>query len=259
MTVKIVRTPRYPLHNLISLILKNVCRPYGFIPVKVSSQKDLLICMHHEGLFVIDELCVRKQYSHAFNKQCEVIVDLGAHIGIFSLLCALNVPQKAIILAVEPFSINYKLLLANILINKFNCIIRPMKAVIAPRQGFIDVGWIGYKEGVRAMTMDDVLNLLSKLGYEHVDLLKVDIEGAELDLLTKENSWLLKVRTIVAELHPWIYGFQGVSKIVRELKRYGFKVLIITRNIDSPYALKLFKQSVGLSPQPSYYCYGSSS
>lgn len=69
--------------------------------------------------------------------------------------------------------------------------------------------------------MKEILDLLSKLGYDRVDLLKIDIEGAELDLLTKENSWLSKVNAIVAEIHPQVYGLRGVDEIVTALKSSG--------------------------------------
>ncbi|MEQ1768733.1 MAG: FkbM family methyltransferase [Devosia sp.] len=46
-----------------------------------------------------------------------------------------------------------------------------------------------------------VLGLMSAIGATHIDLLKVDIEGAEYPLFS-DAPWLSRVTTIVLEVHP---------------------------------------------------------
>jgi hypothetical protein len=47
-----------------------------------------------------------------------------------------------------------------------------------------------------------VPQILDELGWEVLDLLKMDIEGAERDVLADAGDWLNRVRHIVLEVHP---------------------------------------------------------
>ena len=48
-----------------------------------------------------------------------------------------------------------------------------------------------------------------------------DIEGAELDYLDSENFGPTK--TIVVELHPSVYGIEGIKQFYQKLEKHGFK------------------------------------
>ena len=43
--------------------------------------------------------------------------------------------------------------------------------------------------------------LLDRMGLNHVDVLKIDIEGAERGVFAMRGDWWRKIRVIVAELH----------------------------------------------------------
>jgi hypothetical protein len=43
--------------------------------------------------------------------------------------------------------------------------------------------------------------LLEKHGVDSVDLMKIDIEGGELDLLTRSADWLDAVQRVIIEIH----------------------------------------------------------
>jgi len=52
----------------------------------------------------------------------------------------------------------------------------------------------------------DVVTVLDELGLDHVDLLKVNIEGAEYDLFDRlgEAGWLERIGVISVQFHEWI-------------------------------------------------------
>ena len=52
-------------------------------------------------------------------------------------------------------------------------------------------------------------------GDEPVDLLKVDIEGAEVEFLESHTPFLESVRTILIEWHSWITTLEEVSNVLR--------------------------------------------
>ena len=52
----------------------------------------------------------------------------------------------------------------------------------------------------------DVVAVLDELGLDHIDLLKVNIEGAEYDLFDRlaESRWLERTRVISVQFHEWL-------------------------------------------------------
>jgi FkbM family methyltransferase len=55
----------------------------------------------------------------------------------------------------------------------------------------------------------------------HPTAIFCDIEGAELDYLDAENFGPTK--TIVVELHPNIYGIEGIKQFYKKIEKHGFK------------------------------------
>jgi len=230
-------TARRVLYDVLKLLM-----PTGYTPVTVNTALGTLkLYTHYEGLQVIDEVFVLGQYSKGLESDSRVVVDVGAHIGTFTLLAALTMKRRGaqgVVVSVEPVSINYTLLLNNVKLNRLEHYVKPIKAAVASRKTTLEVRWIGVKEKVQTITMHEIVDLIKKLGYSNIDLLKMDIEGAEIDVLLNNNSWLNHVNRIVMELHPRIYGYNGVSKIVRELKERRFEVEIVHRYISTRYALR---------------------
>ncbi len=64
--------------------------------------------------------------------------------------------------------------------------------------------------------------IMSISHFKHIDLLKVDIEGAEKDLFgyRENNSWLKDIKLIIIELH----GDYTVDALQNDLGMWGFKV-----------------------------------
>ena len=44
---------------------------------------------------------------------------------------------------------------------------------------------------------------MAEFGLDHVDLLKLDVEGAEIELFSDCSGWIDSVDAIVTELHDW--------------------------------------------------------
>jgi FkbM family methyltransferase len=68
---------------------------------------------------------------------------------------------------------------------------------------------------VRALAIQ---TLLREHGIEHVDLMKMDIEGAEKHVLKAADSWAEKVSTLIVELHGDYTG----DECIGDLQRAGF-------------------------------------
>ena len=144
------------------------------------------------------------------------IVDAGAHIGMASILFALKYPAAKII-AVEPEAANFTALVRNTAPYKT---ITPIHAALWREDGEATLGPSdAHPKGafqivdngpqrVRAITMG---TLMSEAGIDSVDFLKVDIEGAEVEVFAS-CPWITNVRVIAIELHDRVRA--GCSSVV---------------------------------------------
>jgi hypothetical protein len=66
---------------------------------------------------------------------------------------------------------------------------------------------------------------MREMEWEHIDLLKIDIEGAEKHVLGENNSWLQDVRMITGETH--INNGYQYSQMERDLNMFGFELEIL--------------------------------
>jgi hypothetical protein len=73
-----------------------------------------------------------------------------------------------------------------------------------------------------------VPSLMALMGWEDIDLLKIDIEGGEKEVLAGNPAWLRKVRCIVGEGHLGV-GY-GVDACRRDLEPMGFRVEPVVEN-----------------------------
>ncbi|UEM19404.1 FkbM family methyltransferase [Skermanella mucosa] len=115
-------------------------------------------------------------------------VDLGANVGVYSLFVAGLAGKNARVLAVEPQPEIYRRLAFNVAANDLGTI-RTLQCAVADRTGnldlFIDRGnrgqsSIAMKTGERVSVPCRTLDgLLAEAGFDRVDALKIDIEGAE--------------------------------------------------------------------------------
>ena len=72
---------------------------------------------------------------------------------------------------------------------------------------------------VRQFTVPE---LLLALGWEGIDVLKIDIEGYEKTLFHGNNAWLSRVRWIIEEAHGHVN--YSIDDVRADLAPFGFKV-----------------------------------
>lgn len=135
------------------------------------------------------------------------IIDAGANIGMSSIYFANQFPTAQII-AIEPQTDNYMQLVKN---TKPYPKIKPIQCAVWPSKTTLQIN--NTNQGNWGFTVSEsnsglvealpIPDILSKFSIEEVDLLKIDIEGAEFELFSSnENlSWIQHVDTIAIELH----------------------------------------------------------
>jgi hypothetical protein len=72
--------------------------------------------------------------------------------------------------------------------------------------------------------------IMNMLGHERIDLLKMDVEGAEYQVISDLIDSRVDVRQIVVEFHHrWQeVGIGNTKKTIRELNRAGFRIFNIS-------------------------------
>jgi len=140
------------------------------------------------------------------------IVDIGAHIGIFSVLAGKTGNH---VYAYEPFPSNFKLLKKNIEINSLTNVKAFQKAVgskMGVRSLFIDAKFSGghslypfeghpFNGSIKCQTTT-LEDIFVSNDLERINFLKIDCEGAEYEiLLNTPKRFLHRIDKIVIECH----------------------------------------------------------
>ncbi|MEM0489443.1 MAG: FkbM family methyltransferase [Candidatus Bathyarchaeia archaeon] len=166
-------------------------------------------------------------------KKRDIVIDVGAHIGLFTLKVARRV---RLVVAVEPHPINFYFLTSNIKTNHLENVI-PMNIALSNFSGITKL-YFGKFSGshtimedrvkdtnrfilVKVETLDDIVQ---KLGLKGDLFVKIDVEGAELRVLEGARKVLQR-----SNVHLSIAAYHTQSEaleIAKFLSRLGFRVRI---------------------------------
>ncbi|MBD0328885.1 MAG: FkbM family methyltransferase [Thermoleophilia bacterium] len=166
----------------------------------------------------------------ALGDQRGVVVDAGAHVGLFSLLASAHARR---VIALEPHPGNFELLRRNIERNARDNVDARQRALWPePRTVALVDGRESTSVSVRPTDGGEVAvaaETLDSIVSAPVDLLKLDVEGAEYDILTRaEDSTLRRISAIVAEVHGTTQSDpEGrLTTVSDRLRDAGFHVIV---------------------------------
>ncbi len=197
-------------------IAGQVVRPHSLRFTIPGTEAEVSLRLHGSDGAVYQQVFGRREYETPdLPAAAATVVDLGANIGLSALFFALRYRQ-ARLLAVEPDAGNFALLEANTA--PFGERVRREQAAIWNRDGMISLadedeagndldGWgIQVTEApspsARQTPCFRLDTLLDRHGFQQVDILKVDIEGAEVELFDDSAAaWLPRIGLIVVETH----------------------------------------------------------
>jgi len=157
-----------------------------------------------------------------------LIIDGGSNMGMSILHFKLCYPQARVI-GFEPDPSIFQLASENLARNDIAGV-RLVNAGLAAEEGetwFTPDGQAGGHLDSSGQVKVRMERLSGYLG-EPVDFLKLNIEGAELDVLTEaaEAGRLRNVRELVLEYHGWPQQQQGLGAILTLLDQQGYRYLV---------------------------------
>ena len=202
---------------------------------------------HQEYHQLKREIFGRGIYYFEADNDRPVIIDGGAHIGLATLYFKQLYPE-AKITAIEPFPPTFKLLEQNIFENQLENV-DLVQAALWPKKlkklklhvdmtkdrwhstaGIMPGSWMNTQQTQFFYTPTALLSeLISSLGI--VDLIKLDIEGAEGRVIKEALPKLNQVKQMLIEYHPTIHQADKtlnmpLVKLVELLKKADFEVQV---------------------------------
>ena len=175
----------------------------------------------------------------------DVFIDIGANIGYFSLLAATFSPSVKVI-SFEPVKDLFKKMTKNISINdskKIMAINAAVGEMNEERELYLSApdnlgmssfqqpeNYSGRREKVEVISIDD---WFKTSGITKIDLIKLDIEGSELEILNSPDSpiWLSKCQMLVIEIHDRMTPGTSEALFKRMLEFTPFRVEVCGENL----------------------------
>ena len=191
----------------------------------------LIVRKNTSDIHCFRQVFIQKDYNIKLKNKPKTIIDLGANVGYASMYFSKKYPNSKII-SVEPEIKNYEIMKKNC--SQFKNVF-PIHAGIWSKKANLKIvddgsGEWGLKTtevknkkdaDVSAISIDSIIK---EHKIKKIDILKIDIEGAEENLFSKNyKKWLSITDTIIIELHEWMK--RGTSKNFWEaIKGYDFKI-----------------------------------
>jgi FkbM family methyltransferase len=183
-------------------------------------------------------------------------IDAGANMGLYSIFAARRVGARGKVLALEPSGREFEILQRNVKLNLLTNVITIRKAVsdrasevelsVAPleKSGHNTLGAFGYdtplahRERVQAERLDDIVY---GEGLARVDVIKMDIEGAEMAALRGAVETLRQFKPVlILELSDRSLQHQGTGsgEVLAWLEQQGYRVFCFDPATGLPVALQ---------------------
>lgn len=194
-----------------------------------------------ELLHSLQEIFIDDIYKIAFDTPSPYILDCGANIGLSVIFHKFRYPAAKII-AFEPDPVNFNFLAKNISEFGFKDVELRNEAVWKENGTltFTSDGTLGSKlfpasenrnvVNVKATRLKDLLNT-------KIDFLKIDIEGAEYEVLKDCGDSLRMVQHLFIEFHGYFNRMNELTEIIQLVQDNGFAYYIkeATNVYDTPF------------------------
>jgi FkbM family methyltransferase len=161
--------------------------------------------------------------------QGAVVYDVGAHVGFYSLLASSRVGPSGKVYAFEPLDRNLRYLRLHVTLNNLqNCVI--LEEAVCNRVGTLPFSAAAWESSmgrlspdgeklVPSTTLDSCI--YGEKGFSPPDIVKIDVEGAELEVLEGATRALTEFHpTIFLEVH----GTQLHADCLAFLQAKGYQV-----------------------------------
>jgi FkbM family methyltransferase len=175
-------------------------------------------------------------------KEGDIVVDVGAHMGRYTIISSKRVGPNGKVIAIEAHPDNFEMLNRNIKLNKLTNV-TPLNYAVYSKEtklklylpveesGFTIYNTIMVNRAkpeekfieVVANTLDNLLlQQQNEISHADINWIKIDVEGAEFEVLKGATSILSNSKDIALLIE--VHGKDNYKPIVEFLKTYNFKI-----------------------------------
>lgn len=207
--------------------------------------------------FLIEELILARHYAvWAPRRDDPVIVDAGANIGLATLYFKRLFPASRII-TVEPHPVTAGYLRRNVQGAQLAGV-QVVERALTGRSGSRRLGGTNITAAISEASEDGVVEvdavMLSNLvgSEEKIDILKLDIEGGELEVLRSISDELPRIDQVLAEIHMWEGRPNPLPEILEILTRGDHRYEVLHWAAADEYAtciVRSWRRDAGGHPQ----------
>ncbi len=166
--------------------------------------------------------CLNKfiKYCESQTKKMKTVIDVGAWCGTWAKAIE---PFAKKVIAFEPDQTHFECLQRNCTINctpRMEAVGAQLQEVSLTEDNFTQAKRVNEKGNIRMITLDH-------MAYEDVDMIKIDVEGYEMEVLKGATKTLESVKYLMIELNNNTkkYGSNNVE-VEKHISSLGFKVLM---------------------------------
>ena len=183
-------------------------------------------------------------YNTRNYRKGDVVIDLGAGIGDFAVLAAKEIGKSGKVLAIEPSLRNFNLLKKNITKNNIKNVI-PYNCAVSDKPGIVTIDYEDEKYEIEGLPLEQIIR---DVNLDYPSIFKMDIEGAEIQVIRSSLNILKHCRAIPIELHNTKdsidkillpLGFHYIpfnqSKMIKNVMAYSIKHPILMKGLYSQY------------------------
>lgn len=166
----------------------------------------------------------------------DVVFDIGAHAGFYSLLAAELAGSRGKVFAFEPLPRNFEFLKRHIKMNGFSNI-EPINAAVSSTEGhsFFNTGENSFtgclsKKGGLSVKTVSIDGLAGRKQVPLPDVMKIDVEGAEADVLKGASGILEKARPVIFLA---LHNKEAYDNCINLLGSLGYRIKYIKEGDES--------------------------
>src|ERR687890_701967 len=213
-----------------SMLLKISVPKYDYKFYCRINREDLVFMTNHEDDII----------EHFTPKQGDIVVDIGAHMGRYTIIASKRVGTNGKVVAIEAHPGNFEMLNRNIKLNQLANVI-PLNYAVYSKETKVKLylpeeesGYTIYNTimsnragtedkfvDVNGQTVDYLLEL-NQIKEELINWIKIDVEGAEFEVLKGATNVLSKSKDIALLIE--IHGLDNYRPILNFLSLYNFKI-----------------------------------
>jgi len=235
------------------------------LPRRTETTTDLLGATTHlidAASFLSAYRSIFEQEIYAFDPQygSPKILDGGANIGLAVLYWKQNIPEADII-AFEPDPDIFDVLERNVRQHGYDEDVVLVQKGLWSKSGAVafqsdgaDAGQLVETENVKTTGRQVPVACLTPYLDERVDMLKLDIEGAEVEVLNDVAEHLGSVQNLFVEYHSYVGEEQRIDEVLGILRDAGFRIHIKPELVaDQPFLQRL--NSYGMDHRLNIFAY----